>query len=98
MTLQAQTLRPGLLVSLKTSLDGNVKYRSVDIVADHVTAEGERRAKWETERTIQDPAEYERAVKARSKARAIITGVCAPSSFGLLCPEFQRDKLTAAVE
>lgn len=96
--MMTKTLRPGLLVSLKTSLVGNVVYRTLDIDADHVTEEGTRRAKWETERTIQDPAEYERGIKARSKARSLVTAICAPSSFGLLCPESQAEALKDAIE
>ncbi len=84
--MQTSTIRPGLLVSLKTSVTGNVAYRKQDIEQDHVTADGARRAKWETERTVNDPAEFEEATKIRSKARSLIGGLCVASSFGLLCP------------
>src|SRR5690348_7110755 len=50
-TMKLTTLRPGLLVSLKTSIVGNTEYRRVQLEADHVTEEGTRRARWETERT-----------------------------------------------
>lgn len=92
------TIRPGLLVSLRTNLSGNVSYRAQEIEADHVDPEtGARRARWETERVIEDPAEHERAVKARGKARSLITTVCAQSAFGLLCPAADEDKLHAAI-
>lgn len=98
MTLdKISTLRPGLLVSLKTRIVGNVKYKTVDIEADHVTDTGERKARWETERTVFDPVEHELAVKTRSKVRGLITGVCASSEFGLLCPEDNVWKLNDAV-
>jgi hypothetical protein len=53
--------------------------------------------KWETERTVIDADEHERAIKARSKARALITAVCAHSDFGLLCRQDAADQLRAAV-
>jgi hypothetical protein len=96
--MQISTLRPGLLVSLKTSVRGNVSYNAREIEADHFEEDGSRRAVWETTRTIERPEEHEAAVKVRSKARGLVTGVCAPSDFGLLCPEASRDRLTAAVE
>jgi hypothetical protein len=83
-------------VSLKTSLAGNVSYQTRDIDPDHIDG-GKLVARWETERTIQDPAEHERAVKERGRARAVITGVCAKSAFGLLCPEEQQDRLESAM-
>jgi hypothetical protein len=95
--MQTSTLRPGLLVSLKTTITGNVKYDRQDIEPEHMTTDGAQVAKWETERTIMDPAEHDAAVKARSKARSIVTGVCAKSYFGLLCPEANAVKLEEAV-
>lgn len=97
MTLQSSTLRPGLLVSLRTSINGNISYTKQTIEADHVTTAGEARAKWETTRTIADPAEYALAEKARNKASSLIRGVCANSAFGLLCPEADADQLEAAI-
>lgn len=91
------TLRPGLLVSLKTSLHGNVAYKTREIEADHITDDGSRRAQWETERVIEHPKEHEEATQVRSKARSLIVAVCSPSSFGLLCPEADRGKLDAAI-
>lgn len=97
MNTNISTLRPGLLVSLKTGLQGNVSYATREIDADHIADDGSRRAKWETNRVIESPAEHEAAVKVRSRARSLITAVCAPSSFGLLCPETSRDKLMEAI-
>ena len=95
---QIATLRPGLLVSLKTSIAGNVKYKQNVLEAEHVTDEGAKKALWETERTIVDPEEHEAAKKARTKARTLIVGVCAASAFGYLCPEADADKLAQAVD
>ena len=87
--LNTSTLRPGLMVSLKTSIQGNVNYRTLTLEGDHITETGERKARWETERTVTDPVEHEAAIRARSLARSKIQCVCANSAFGLLCPEVQ---------
>jgi transposase len=91
------TLRPGLLVSLKTSVKGNVKYDKRDI-ANKSTADGKEIAEWETKRTIADPAEFKAAAEARSKAGSIIRSVCVGSNFGLLCPEKDKDELDKALK
>lgn len=96
--MQISTLRPGLLVSLKTSVTGNVSYSKRDIEADHEASDGSRRAVWETERSISDPDEHEKAITVRGKARTLITKLCAPSSHGLLCLEAKRDDLDAAIK
>jgi hypothetical protein len=96
--MRLQTLRPGLLVSLKTSIVGNADYRRIQLEADHLTEEGTKRARWETQRTITDPAERERAIEIRSQARAMISKVCAYSSFGLLCPDDRKNELDTAIE
>ncbi len=93
MTLKTSTLRPGILVSLKTTVSGNVSYDKRELVAEHVISTGEQIAKWETERTVTDPVEHEAAIKVRSKARGMIVGVCAQSAFGLLCPADRADQL-----
>ncbi len=96
-TIVKSTLRPGLLVSLSTRVTGNVRYAKQVIEDAHLTDAGAQKAKWETERLISDPVEHEAAGKARSKARQIITSVCAHSAFGLLCPESEADELESAV-
>jgi hypothetical protein len=98
MAFTTSTLRPGLLVALSTSLRGNVQYVPKVIEADHRTEDGKQKATWETTRIIEDPAEHEAGVKARGKARSIVTAVCSQSSFGLLCAEASRDRLTKAIE
>jgi hypothetical protein len=96
--LKVSTIRNGLLVSLRTSLAGNVHYEAQVIENDHIDPiTGARRARWETERVIADPAEHEAAVKARGKARSLIVSVCTASAFGLLCPEGDADKLDEAM-
>jgi len=92
-----QTLRPGLLVSLKTSVRGNVRYAKRDL-AKETTVDGMAVAEWETKRTIADPEEFKRAGEARGKARSIISSVCVGSNFGLLCPESDEALLTKAIK
>lgn len=98
MTFKASTLRPGLLVSLKTSVIGNVKYSKVITQADQETEEGSLIGRWETERVISDRKEHDEAIKVRAKCRNTITAVCAQSAFGLLCPEANAPILAAKVE
>lgn len=95
--MQASTIRPGFMVALSTSITGNVSYRKETIDADHTTADGERKARWETERTIADPAEFEAATKIRGKVRTIIGSVCVNSAFCLLCPLTKEAELDAAM-
>lgn len=95
--LQSTTLRPGLLVSLKTSIHGNVDYAKTTLEPEHVTETGAERARWETVRTIADPAEHEAAEKVRGKVSSLVRGVCAKSAFGLLCPEADSWKLDDAI-
>lgn len=91
--MQTTTIRPGLLVSLNTSVQGNVSYRATTIEGEHTTTDGSLKATWETEKTIADPAEFKRATEVRSKARSLIGGVCVHSAFGYLCPEADADVL-----
>jgi hypothetical protein len=96
-----KTLRPGLLVSLKSSTRGGISYNRVDLDASAkeimpgVTAAVE---KWETTKTIEDPEEFERATKIRGKCRSLVVGVCASSEFGLLCPASREFDLLRAID
>jgi hypothetical protein len=96
--MQTSTLKPGLLVSLKTSVRGGVNYQRRDTDPEHKDQSGALVATWETTREIQDPAEFERATVARGKARSLITSVCCASEFGLLCPQADEAELQAAIE
>ncbi len=90
-------LRPGLLVSAKTSMSGGVEYQRQELgTADVQTpSEAAAVARWETTRIIEDPEEHARAGQVRSKCMTAIRRVCAQTSFGLLCPigmEFALDE------
>jgi len=99
VNLQPTTLRPGLLVSLATSVTGNVSYAKEVIEEDHAVdgSPGKRKARWETTRFTSDAAEHEAAVKVRGKARSLITSVCAKSRHGLLCPDNMVPELDKAI-
>ncbi len=91
------TLRPGLLVAIKTSIVGNVSYTTRDIERDH--AEGAARiAKWETERKVADAEEHEAAIKARGTAIHTVRRLCAVTAFGCLCPEDRAADLSKAID
>ena len=91
-----ETLRPGFLISLKTSVRGNVKYDKRDLMQE-TTVDGKAVVEWETKRTIADPAEFKAASEARGKARSLINSVCVSSAFGLLCPEKAQEELEKAM-
>ena len=91
------TLRPGLLVGLKTSIRGNVSYKTRDLEKEHQLEGGAARAVWETERTVANKAELNRAIKARGEARHAIASVCSRTSFGLLCPEAWEKSLREGI-
>ena len=95
--LRATTLRPGLLVLMRTAINGNVTQLKEIIEAEVVTANGSKRSKVEITRTIADPEEYENAVKVRSKMRNVVATVCSQSQFGLLCPQSKEERLNAAI-
>jgi hypothetical protein len=95
--MNVSTLRPGLLVSLKTSVVGNTEYQRFTIEPEHITEEGTKQARWETKRVVTDPTEREKASQVRSQCRGLINRVCSASTFGLLCPEDKRAELDDAV-
>jgi len=102
MTTSMKTLRPGLLVSLSARVSGGVAYDRKDLdatdAANAVAGTAAAVSKWETTKVIDDPAEYERAVETRNKARRTVSAVCAASDFGLLCPSTREFDLTRAIE
>jgi len=96
MTTKPMSLKPGLLVSLRTTIDGGIEYQRTDLDANAEKAEGTDVTRWETTRVIADKDEYERAKKARSKASSLIRGACTASAFGLLCTAKREEALDAA--
>jgi len=98
MQVITSTIKPGMLVSLKTTISGlNVSYHRRVIEAEHVTADGKLQASWETDKLVLDAAEHDLAKKARADARNAISAACVHSDFGLLCPMENEEKLNAAI-
>lgn len=96
--MKTNVLKPGLLVSLKTTVRGGVTYSRNDLEPEHKTESGELRARWETVKEIQNPAEFEAATVARNAARSKVLSVCCASSFGLLCPSDKEPALEQAIK
>lgn len=96
MPIKVSALLPGLLVHVSTSIKGNVSYYKSE---ETVTNEnGVEISEWKTERTVIDPKEQKLATEVKSKARALVTGVCIPTEHGLLCPISKRDLLDASFD
>jgi hypothetical protein len=91
------TLKPGLLVSLRTSLQGGVQYSRVDLEKEQAVDGIAAREKWETTKVVSDPVEHERAVKTRGKCGSMIRAVCVPSAFGYICPVDREKDLDDAI-
>lgn len=90
-----QTLKPGILVSLKTTLQGNVRYDRRDL--EHTEQDNTETARWETVKTVEDVEEHTRATETRGKARSLILSACVRSDFGYLCPIDRTEQLERAI-
>jgi hypothetical protein len=93
-------LKPGLLVSLKTILRGNVNYVRQDLGAERCENGGGefgQVSRWETTKTIDDLREHEEAVKVRNGVSSMIRRQCKLTSFGLLCPTTAEPALDQAI-
>jgi hypothetical protein len=99
--MRTSIIKPGLLVALHSTVTGGVQYKRIDLDAPALSeANGEKSgevSRWETTRVIEDPAEHDRAVKARGKAIGEIRSICAATPFGLLCPADKESELDAAI-
>lgn len=97
--LRSSTIRPGLLVSLKTSIRGGVHYTRRDLATDTPDTPDTLAAvsTWETTRVIDDADEHRRAIETRGRCRTVVTRECIASTFGLLCPQSREDELQAAI-
>lgn len=98
-TTKHSILRPGFMVSLKTSVQGGVTYQRSELDASGVATatEGAAVARWETTKVVSDPEEHERASKVRNEARSLVSRVCVATAFGLLCPATREAELFGAV-
>lgn len=95
MSTFATTLRPGYLVSVKTSVRGNVSYEKQDL--DFLRIDAGTKTTWSTERIVLDEAEQVKAAETIGKARSLIKSVCSVTDFGYLCPTSLVEDLDRAV-
>lgn len=94
--IRTSTVRPGLLIVMKTSITGNMKYTSATL-DNKIREDGSKYTKWEGTCTVADPAEQERATKVRSNASGYIISSCLYTAFGLLCPDDKIDGFREAL-
>jgi hypothetical protein len=98
MALSTTTLKPGLLVSLKTTISGNRSSHKSVLEPKTIGDDGAERESIKTDTTTLDPAEQETAEQTRRRCRSLIEAVCSSSSFGLLCPENRIPALEQAID
>lgn len=91
-------IRPGILVAVRSSVQGGVSYQRRDLSPDgESSGETETIERWETTKVTVDAAEHERATRARSLACAAIRSACAQTAFGLLCAESDEAALDEGI-
>lgn len=90
---KSMVLKPGLLVSLKSSIKGGVAYTRKDLEG----TEGAKLERWETTKIVDDPEELERATKVRGRCRSLITSICTNTQFGLICAVADEADLDQAI-
>jgi hypothetical protein len=97
MTEEFHTLRPGLLVSMTTSVQGNVTYHGID--RDVRRDDKAEVTDIHTRKRVADVEEQERAIKQRTKIRGLILSVCVSTAFSntLLCPNSKEGELRDAI-
>jgi hypothetical protein len=81
-TARTIALRPGLLLSLSTCLQGGVQYTREDLA--HEKNGAEERTEWKTEKLVADADELERATRTRGRVRSLIRSACVPTPFGMI--------------
>jgi hypothetical protein len=101
--MTTKLIQPGILVGLRTTVNGGVRYNRVDLdnsaeATLSPSTEVARIAVWKTTKEVTDPAEHEAAEKARNKARKLVRSVCIETAFGLLCPESREEELSRAID
>lgn len=97
--MQVRTLKPGFMVYLHTTINGNVNYDRETIEAEHYVGNGSKRSVINTTKTIADAKEHEMAQVVRSAARSAIVSVCSTvPNFGLMCPDSKKTELDEAIE
>ena len=94
---EVRTLKPGILVAIRTHQRGNRSYTKREIERAHLTDGGMERSRWDTTKIVYDPAEDKEASQVANKARYTVTRLCADTAHGPLCPVERRDELNEAI-
>jgi hypothetical protein len=95
--MQIRTIRPGILVSCKTSVRGGTRSRKVDLEFTRDPETGTEVKRWNTTKIVFDPEEQKLAAQVTNKAAYLVRRICAESRHGLLCPKDKADDLEAAI-
>lgn len=95
---EPKTMKPGLLVSLKTELKGGVSYVRETIETAHRTETGTQLESWKTLKRVDDADEHERATKVRNAASALVRACCYATCFGLFCLQENIENFRLAEE
>ena len=91
-------LKPGIVVNLKSSINGGVAYQRRELEAPEASDDVDV-ARWETTRITSDAGEHKRAVQIRSAALARIRSECYATRVGFLfCRPGREPELRKAVE
>lgn len=93
-----RALRPGILVSIRTSQKGNRRYEKTEIEPAHIAEGGVERSRWDTTKIVYDPAEAKEASRVTNLARYTVTKLCAETAHGPICPADKREELFAAID
>lgn len=95
------TIKPGILIALRSNVVGGVSYKRDDIASDEPTeAENGESAKtsvevWKTIKVTTDPEEHARAGNIRGLALYEVTKNCMRTSFGMIASQALETELDA---
>jgi alkanesulfonate monooxygenase SsuD/methylene tetrahydromethanopterin reductase-like flavin-dependent oxidoreductase (luciferase family) len=93
-----RTLRPGLVVVMKSGLGGGVTYNR-KILDKYIDAEtGAEVVIWDTKKVTVDPVEHAEAIKVRTLARGRILRVTQITDFGLMARAEDRARVSEEIK
>lgn len=94
-------IRPGVLVTLRSSVQGGVYYdreeMAVDQDAGGAESGGSTRV-WKTTQRVPDPEEYARAKRVRGRAVSAIWNRSVKTVYGLICTDDDKPALDEAIK
>ena len=91
------TIKPGFLISIKTTCNGGVQYQRMDIDTKG-DGNGREITEWQTTRVIEDKDEHQRSVLVRAKCSNMLRLACISTPFGYICPESKMDSFMEIYE